>query len=163
MYFKDANNACPLLTRKWVVSVPHWVWSLLAIPVLGSSECEWLLCLVAFQAYWQYLFLALQEVSGYPHCISSMLMMLVLCCPVCELLQCVTACQSTDGAHLRSLDCECLPTLIYFFPANATFCWLSTDHTHSWPTSLCVDAFLSSLLMGLFLILQLVCVLCIFS
>ena len=62
--FKLADTSCSWLTRKWVAAVHCCDSSLLTIPILGSPVCEWLLCLALFQACWEYLFLALQPVSG---------------------------------------------------------------------------------------------------
>jgi len=41
--FNPADNACPWLSSLWVASVVSHIWTLLTMPVLGSSVCEWLL------------------------------------------------------------------------------------------------------------------------
>ena len=57
---------CLLLSSMWVgvAAVAHCVSSLLTMPVLGSPGSEWVLWLAVFQACWQCLPLALQDVSS---------------------------------------------------------------------------------------------------
>ena len=58
------DDACPWLFSMWVTTASCCVSCLLMIPVLGSLECEWLLCPTAFQACWWCLSSTLQPVSG---------------------------------------------------------------------------------------------------
>ena len=61
---KPTNDACSWLSSLWVPAMPCNVSSLLMMPVIGSLVCECLQYLAVWQAYWWYLSLALQEVSG---------------------------------------------------------------------------------------------------
>ena len=109
--FQPADNACPWHPREWVVVVSCYVsilltmpcsfslWvaviaycasSLLTVPILGLSVCEWLWCLIVFLIYWQCLSLTLQCVSSYDaSCVSGLLPMPVLDSPDCEWLWCL--------------------------------------------------------------------------
>lgn len=51
-------------SRQWVVAISCYVLSLLTVPVLTSSVCEWLLCPCVFQGHWWCLLLAFQKVSS---------------------------------------------------------------------------------------------------
>ena len=62
---KPADYAYYWFSSMWVIAVPYSVTNLLTMLVYGSLECEWLLCLVVFQACWQCLSLALQRVSVF--------------------------------------------------------------------------------------------------
>ena len=77
LHSKLVDKTCSWLSSLWVAFVPHWVPSLLMMPALisseskwlpclcisilltmaisGSSVCEWLLCLTAFQVCWLWL------------------------------------------------------------------------------------------------------------
>ena len=115
---KPADDACSWLSSMWVAAVSCCVSSLLMMPVLGSPEGEWLLCLALYQACWWCLFLALQNVSGccvllcirpaddacpwlfsmwvaaVSCCVSSLLMMPVLGSPGSEWLLCLAVHQA---------------------------------------------------------------------
>ena len=108
-----SDDTCSLLFRVWVAVVHCCVSSLLMIPVLGSPGSERLQCPAVSQAYWWYIFLTLQGVSGYiallcfmptddpcpwvsrlwvtavPCCVSSLLMIPVLGSLESEWLQCL--------------------------------------------------------------------------
>ena len=111
-YFKLTDDVYSWLSSLWVAAVPCCcLASLLMMPVFGSSGSEWLQYLAMPQAYWWYLFLALQFVCGssallyfkptndacpwffrkwvaaVPYCVSSLLMIPVIGSPVCEWLQ----------------------------------------------------------------------------
>ena len=62
--FKLANDACAWLFSLWVAAVLSSNWSWLIMVVHGFLVCEWLLCLAVFQAGWQCLSLAFQDVCG---------------------------------------------------------------------------------------------------
>ena len=64
LQFWLANNACHWLFRWSVAVVSCCNSSLLMMPVLGSSGCEWIWCLAAFLVCWWCLSLTLQDVSG---------------------------------------------------------------------------------------------------
>ena len=117
------------------------------MPILGSLECEWLLCLAIFYACSWCMFLALQEVSGYfalqyfhaclwclfltlrmwvatlPCNISCLLMMLVLDSPECEWLLCLAIFHACSWCLFLALqEVSALP---YFMPDYDAFTWLS--------------------------------------
>ena len=124
LYFKPADDACPLLFSGWVAVVPCCVSSLLMMLLLCSPVGEWLL-LAVFQASWWCLFSTHQQVSGccfllcfkpgdeafslllrmwvaaVPFCVSSessLLMLLALCSPVGEWLLCHTCLKPANYA-----------------------------------------------------------------
>ena len=86
--FEPIDDTYPWLFRKWVAAVPYCALCLLIMPILPSIVCEWLWCLVVFQAYWCCLSLALQRVSScsasllqsYWWCSSSTLQRVSGCC-----------------------------------------------------------------------------------
>ena len=135
-YLITAHNSCSWLFSLWVAIMPCHI-SCLFMPVLGFSDCEWLLYLAIVQACLWYLYLALQEVSGYyvlpyfmpahdayswlsrkwvatlPCNISCLLMMLVLNSPASEWLLCLAifhACSPVLGSPV----CEWLLCLAIF-------------------------------------------------
>ena len=92
-----------------VAAVPWCISSMLTMPVLGSPGCEWLLCLDALQACWQWLSLALQLVGG---CYVSLHL------------------KPADGAFLGFSECEWLAAFLSFTLSNDTYSWLFMDHIH---------------------------------
>ena len=138
-----------LLSSMWVTAVPHCVLSLLIMPVLGSSECEWLLCLTVFQACWQCLFFALQDVSnccallGFKPtdnaspehfskwvaamlcCVSSILTMPICGSSVCEWLLCFAVFQAYWqylSVILKSVSGD--HAIMHFKPVDNANLWL---------------------------------------
>ena len=158
--FKSTDYAYLWLSREWVAAVPCCISSLLMMPVLGSLACVWLQCLAMFlslliisvlgspgcewlqciamlQAYWWYLPLALQFVSGskallcfksandacpwlfslwvaaMPCCVSSLLMVPVLGSSGSEWLQCLAVPQAYSYAYpwLSSVWVAAVPSM----------------------------------------------------
>ena len=145
--FKPADDAWPWLSSMWVAAVPWCVSSLLTMSVLGSPVCEWLLCHDVFQACWQWLSLALQDVSG-------------CCALVCFkpaddaypwlfswwVAAYLTLSKPADGAYLRSSESKLLAVFLCFMLNDETHPWLFTDHTH-YCLPKCVCIFLLNLLV----------------
>ena len=142
---------------EWLLC-PNCFSSLLTIPVIGSPGCEQLLCLALFQACWQSLSLAVQEVSGccallcfklannscpwlssgwvavMPCCVSSLLTIPVLGSPGGEWLLCLAmflACWQSLSLALQWVSGYCV--LLCFRPVDNPCPWLSSG----WVLLLC--------------------------
>ena len=103
--FKHADNACPSLSSVLVAAVAFCVSSLLIMSVLGPPGCEWLQWLSVFQACWQCLSLALQDVCG--------------CCGLLCFKHTDNACPWLFRKQVAAVACLC------FKHADNAYPWLS--------------------------------------
>ena len=167
--FKPADNPYLWFSREWVPAVHCCVSSLLTTSVLGPPESEWLLCLAMFQACWQSLFLALQDVSGccgllcfkpaknacswlfslwvatVHCCVSRLLTISVFNSSVGEWLLCNTvfqACWQSLSLALQEVSSCC--ALLCLKPADNLYPW----HSSWWVTAGCVWSLLTTLVFG---------------
>ena len=137
-----------ILPRMWVVAPLSCISCLLRMLIFYSPESEFWPCFSAFQACWQCLLFALQQVSHcHPYCISDLLMMLALVCSVGEWFPCIAAFQvswwSLSGIF-RKWVAVCIAVFYTCWECSAC---LLTDHTYPLSTSMWVHSLLLSLLM----------------
>ena len=123
-YFMPAHDAYSWLSRLWVATLPCNISCLLMMPILGSSESEWPLCLA--------IFCACSPVLGSPVCEWLLFPAIFHACSWCLFL----ALQPVSSYF----------ALQYFMPAHDACSWLSSQWVATLPCN--ISCLLMMLVLG---------------